>query len=167
MHVHVGESLYGKVDQVPGLFHVATKFSHAYYLPIVPQGSYLVDERWTPPRERPIGWSNKSILIAWVRVALWLAATGFTAAAACLLVMLAERERVLQEMVGALVGSAVFWDLFYRSYRFTHATPLRALELARVAGIAPEELAPYFLNHPDLPNVNDETPDTDTPTFRE
>jgi hypothetical protein len=34
-----GSRLYGKVDAVPGLFHVATRFGHIWYLPLIPMGS--------------------------------------------------------------------------------------------------------------------------------
>ena len=31
-----GSRLYGKVDEVPGIGHVATKFAHFDYMPLVP-----------------------------------------------------------------------------------------------------------------------------------
>jgi len=34
-----GSRLYGKVDVVPGFFHVATRFGHVYYLPLIPTQS--------------------------------------------------------------------------------------------------------------------------------
>ena len=32
----------GKVDEVPGMFHVVTQFGHLYYIPLIPTGSYIV-----------------------------------------------------------------------------------------------------------------------------
>ena len=34
-----GTKLYGKVDEVPGMFHVATRFFHLWYIPLVPLSS--------------------------------------------------------------------------------------------------------------------------------
>jgi hypothetical protein len=39
-----GQRLCGKVDRVPGLFYVSTKFFHVDYMPLFPVGSYLVIE---------------------------------------------------------------------------------------------------------------------------
>jgi hypothetical protein len=37
-----GTRLFGKVDQVPGVGYVATRFFHIDYLPLVPSQSWLV-----------------------------------------------------------------------------------------------------------------------------
>ena len=37
-----GSRLFGKVDVVPGLFHVQTKFGHFNYIPLIPMQSYVV-----------------------------------------------------------------------------------------------------------------------------
>ena len=37
-----GARLLGKVDCVPGMFHVATMFAHLYYIPLIPMQSYVV-----------------------------------------------------------------------------------------------------------------------------
>jgi len=75
MIIIFGSRLYGKVDEVPGLFHVATRFGHAWYLPLIPMGSYLVlgqqGDEW---HGASIGLSVKSWLIAWLRTALFIAA---------------------------------------------------------------------------------------------
>jgi hypothetical protein len=63
-----GSRLYGKVDEVPGMFHVATKFGHLWYIPLIPMGSHLIIEQtgrgW---RGVPLGLSGKSVLAAWLR----------------------------------------------------------------------------------------------------
>jgi len=65
-----GTRLYGKTDEVPGLFHVATKFGHFWYIPLIPLGSIIVleetSEGW---RGLPIGISLKSILLGWMAAA--------------------------------------------------------------------------------------------------
>ena len=44
-----GSRLYGKVDNVKGLFHVATKFGHFDYFPLFPMGSWVYQK--TPYRK--------------------------------------------------------------------------------------------------------------------
>jgi hypothetical protein len=39
-----GTTLYGSVDRVPGLCYVATMFFHAFYLPLIPLGTMIVEE---------------------------------------------------------------------------------------------------------------------------
>lgn len=73
-----GSSLYGKVDEVPGLGYVATQFGHLYYLPLIPMGSYIVlnEENGLGGSEwqgTSIGLNGKSILIGYLRAALVLA----------------------------------------------------------------------------------------------
>src|SRR5262245_19176349 len=66
-----GSRLYGKTDEVKGLFHVATKFGHLWYLPLFPLGSHLVFERtengW---RGVPLSLQWKSVLLAWARTGM-------------------------------------------------------------------------------------------------
>src|SRR5438067_10436975 len=75
MYIVWGSKLMGKVDVVPGLFHVATKFGHIYYIPLIPTASFVVmSQDGTGFRGVPIGLSFKSIMVAWLRVGLFLAA---------------------------------------------------------------------------------------------
>jgi len=71
-----GSRLYGKTDEVPGLLHVATKFGHLWYLPLIPMGSFVVfdavKEGW---QGVPIGLSFKSMLLGWLRVGTVVAGT--------------------------------------------------------------------------------------------
>lgn len=63
-----GTRLYGKTDQVPGFFHVATKFAHVQYLPLIPYGSYVVvSTNGDSFRGVPIPLSGKSVMLAWAR----------------------------------------------------------------------------------------------------
>jgi hypothetical protein len=67
-----GERLFGKVDRVPGKYHVATLCWHFCYLPLVPLGTFLVlQERMVGMTTRfegiRIPFSPKSLLIAWTR----------------------------------------------------------------------------------------------------
>src|SRR5438874_13693924 len=86
MYIVWGSKLMGKVDVVPGLFHVATKFGHIYYIPLIPTASFVVlSQDGQGFRGVPIGLSIKSILLAWLRVALLIAAV----IASCTVLMLA------------------------------------------------------------------------------
>ena len=63
-----GSRLMGKVDEVPGLFHVATKFGHINFLPLIPMQSYVVlGKNGRSFRGVPIPMSGKSVLAAWGR----------------------------------------------------------------------------------------------------
>ena len=65
-----GSRLMGKVDEVPGMFHVATKFGHINFLPLIPMQSYIViAQNGGNFRGMPISLSGRSILFAWGRVA--------------------------------------------------------------------------------------------------
>jgi hypothetical protein len=76
-----GSKLYGKTDEVPGLFHVATQFGHLDYLPLIPMGSHLIfeesDDGW---RGVPIGFSFKSFLLTWTRTAALIGMIGMVVA---------------------------------------------------------------------------------------
>lgn len=73
MHaVAAGLRLFGKVDRVPGKYHVATRCWHFCYLPLIPLGTYLVlHERTTGMTNEfegvRIPFSFKSYLVAWTR----------------------------------------------------------------------------------------------------
>lgn len=65
-----GSSLYGKVDTVPGLCHVATKFGHLWYIPLIPMGSWIVlSQDGNGWQGKEVGFSFKSFLMAWFRTA--------------------------------------------------------------------------------------------------
>lgn len=65
-----GEHFYGVIDRVPGLCHVATKFYHFNFVPIVPMGTYLFLETVPaghPMQARRIPLSAKSLLLGYFR----------------------------------------------------------------------------------------------------
>lgn len=64
-----GSKLYGKVDEIEGVGHVATKFGHLFWIPLIPMGSYFVTEEERHTFEgAPIGLNWKSVLVGYGRV---------------------------------------------------------------------------------------------------
>ena len=71
-----GRRLFGRVDRVPGRFHVATLCFHFCYLPLVPLGTYLILSQEMSGMTTHfdgvrLPFSLKSWLIAWSRTVLW------------------------------------------------------------------------------------------------
>ena len=46
MYFVCGSGMYGKVDEIPGIGYIQTKFGHLYYLPLVPTSTYFVTEEF-------------------------------------------------------------------------------------------------------------------------
>jgi len=68
-----GTNFYGRVDEVPGIFHVVTEFEHLYAFPLIPRKSFLVlDEEPGGARVVRIPLSWKSVFVAWLRAVLCL-----------------------------------------------------------------------------------------------
>src|SRR5215207_392847 len=82
----------GKVDEVPGLFHVVTQFGHLYYIPLIPTGSYIVLEKNNDGGFRGVSIpiSFKSWLVAWLRAGCVL---GTIALTIMTVVMMADIQR--------------------------------------------------------------------------
>lgn len=58
----------GKTDEVPGFFHVSTRFFHFWYFPLIPVGTHLVlEEGREEPVSMEIPFSFKSLLLGWSR----------------------------------------------------------------------------------------------------
>ncbi len=58
-----GTKLYGQVEKVPGLGHIATEFGHLMFMPLFPTQSYFVlEEDMQTFQAIPIGISGKSVL---------------------------------------------------------------------------------------------------------
>jgi hypothetical protein len=72
-----GTRLFGGVDKVPGICHVATKFFHVWYVPLVPTQSFVViagSETGKGWRGIPIDMNGKSVLAGYLRAATIVAA---------------------------------------------------------------------------------------------
>jgi len=69
MMVVWGTKLYGKVDEIEGLGHVATQFGHVFWLPLIPLNSYFVTDKGKHEFDgTPLGLQMKSVLVGYTRV---------------------------------------------------------------------------------------------------
>src|SRR5437868_15405911 len=79
-----GSRLYGKVDQVPGLFYVTTMFFHVQFIPVIPYQSLLMldaPKAAGQGRGIRIRLSAKSIFFTWLRTICLLAGILLTGSA--------------------------------------------------------------------------------------
>jgi hypothetical protein len=159
MFLIAGTRACGKVDEVPGLFHVTTRFVHLYYVPLIPVGSFLLqpaDERHGRPGE-PLGLNAKSIAFAYLRTGLAFATAvcGFAAVAQLGL----DWGNVAAAGLAA-AGCAAAWRY---SYWLSRPGVRRALRWADRLGLEPETVARYFYRAglpAEVPAGPDETHDT-------
>src|SRR5688572_6535514 len=136
-----GARMYGRVDEVPGLFYVATQFFHIYYLPLVPMGSRLVlasDSK--NPLVMPIAFSFKSLAIAWLRAFMAFLVLLF----GCLALVIALESHPVRRagwwpFALAAAAVALVWAYTYFGKPFRRASYKRALLIAERAR-APFEL---------------------------
>jgi hypothetical protein len=135
-----GTRWYGKVDRVPGLCYVVTRFGHLWYVPLVPLETYLIldlpGERGNRGKRIPM--SPKSVFLAWLRGGCAVAAIicGFV-----ILANAAEHHRNMDRILTSLVVFAACAALFGVSYLVTRASASRAAELGAHLGIPEEALA--------------------------
>lgn len=128
-----GQDSYGKVDEVPGVGHVETRFDHLYFLPLLPQGSELVLACDRDGRSRvAIPTSFKSVLVAWAR-----ALTGVGLFLAPLVAWVCAGPLAACATIAAAVGLLALLCLHPR-LRF--ASFARARRLIEEAGLGPHAL---------------------------
>jgi hypothetical protein len=131
-----GTRLFGKVDEVPGLFHVATKFGHVNFVPLIPLEGWLVfGQEGNGWRGITIPMSMKSVAVAWIRFVLVVGGLlgllfGFIGMNSM------ESGGGLLLTAGVLSLAAFIGSYFWKW--LSRADAERALELATLAGI-PEE----------------------------
>jgi hypothetical protein len=132
----------GKVDRIPGRCYVVTQCFHLFFLPLVPLGSWLVQEGseiWSwglfGPRSRfrgiPIGLCAKSFLMGWLRVLMAPPLLFFTLgelASAC------GRDLPGWTIAVHFGIAAVFVAALVMLCRPNRATPARVAELMRILG---------------------------------
>lgn len=132
-----GSRLYGRADEVPGLFHVATRFGHLWFIPLIPMGSHLVLGRNAGRFVSvPLGLDPKSMLLAWGRTGSLF---GGIAAGVAAMIQAGEPRpgpwwipAIVSVLLLALSAALCFAKPFrYASYR-------RAVELSEKAGFNDE-----------------------------
>jgi hypothetical protein len=134
-----GGRLFGKVDQVPGLFHVATQFFHVNFVPLVPTKSWLVlhgteksglgRTAWQGIELRSIRWG--SVGMAWLRFGLVVASVvfGFVSLGA----FLGKADPANGAVAGLLAAASV--AALIASYRIVRATGESLRKLASDASV--------------------------------
>jgi hypothetical protein len=136
-----GTRTFGKVDQVPGLFYVVTRFGHFDFLPLIPMESYVLMDDGSQ-RGVPIGTSGKSVLVAWLRAILLISAVFLVLGGIIGLAQARDEEKL--SFVMKIVGGSLLLPFWWASYRWTHAGLDRALELAEYLEIPPRVIHVYF-----------------------
>jgi hypothetical protein len=142
MYFVFGHRLYGKVDAIPGIGHVATKFFHFDYVPLVPTESWLVTAQsgktW---RGVKIPLSAKSVFVGWGRATAILAAV--TGAVIALVSALDRRPDPTTIAAGvAIVAASIgFVVLTKKLSWFNRASYARACQLAKLAKLNDHGLA--------------------------
>jgi hypothetical protein len=132
-----GSGLYGKTDEVPGLFYVATTFGHLWFIPLVPTRSLLVfkEEATGLPAGfhemcLQIPFSIKSALLGWGRTGTVITAVvaGFTA--------LGDKRDAAAGLMAACISALAVGAFFAMKFlpRMRYATYERACALADLAG---------------------------------
>jgi hypothetical protein len=136
MHLIMGTRLYGKVDETPKLWHVATNFFHVYYCPLIPTGSYAVfDKQGDNFRGVPIRLNFRSVLVAWLRCATPFLA--FAAGAGSMIAVQEHRQNLATGFIAAAVALLVVCLLAWRLKSFKQATYERALAVANQLQLSP------------------------------
>ncbi len=139
MALHFGTKLMGKVDEVPRVGHVSTQFFHINYLPLIPTGTYFVlEEQGDNFRGVTIPLSFKSILVAWLRAATFLA---FFIAVITTIITVSEKKTpaAIGSGLAAVAAIAAFWGTYYIPL-VSRASYDRALDLAHRVGLSDEAL---------------------------
>jgi hypothetical protein len=138
-----GSRLYGKVDVVPGFFHVATRFGHVYYLPLIPTQSFVVlGQQGDQFHGVPIPMSGKSILLAWLRAFLVVA---FISATIATLVNLQDRDPTHWIYAAIIaVGAGLLFGLVTWHKSTTRASLNRACALGQLIGLNEAGMAELY-----------------------
>ena len=146
-----GTHNYGKVDRIPGVGHVCTQFFHINFVPLFPVGSYFILEGVEDGDTGvSVPWSGKSILIGYLRAALFVGAfvVGIGGTINAL-----ENKNGPPDMflVGLSIAAAlVLMGLFFASYRIgwiAQAGHERAVGLGQRIGFSDETMLMIEVMH--------------------
>jgi len=150
--LHIGEHIYGVVDQVPGVMHVGTRIVHFNFLPCVPVGSVVVVDKGIAGEKTIIKtkFSARSVLYAYLRVSLLWGAILLMAVG--LIAFDIEKMQRFQnpppwfQSPGLLLMTLSLLSFFswWYSHRLTRAGYARAIELADLIGLDREYIDESF-----------------------
>ena len=147
-----GTRYLGKINVVPGLFHVATKFFHINFVPLVPLGSAIVIENSDHKMANgqlgilavklPFNW--QSFFMAYFRTILWVCLLASIFFLGVNLIPLSKGVPPadyyglsgLNLLSANALAVAVSCALLYWSHRGSVASRERALELGQLAGFS-------------------------------
>jgi hypothetical protein len=124
MIVVFGSTFYGKVESVPGVCHVATRFLHLFFVPLFPTGAWLVIDK----RERAEGGAEAiklpamhwgSVGLGWLRFFLLVAGFVFAIVAATKIGL----DRPWSQTAPVIAGAVLCVVAFFGSYRLLRARP--------------------------------------------
>ena len=142
----VSDAYEGKVDRVPGVMHVTTRFVRSGLAPVLPRESYVVNERLPedhPQRMIDIGYCPRSWAAAWLRWVWWFAAillVGFV----CALIFSPPKNGVGDGWWFAGGIAAVVLVVGLAISLLARPTPARVAMLARKLGIPADDFpSPY------------------------
>ena len=166
MVVFYGTRLYGKVDQVPGVFYVATRFVYLQFIPLFPVGSVLIidgtesDEGYSGAA---LGLSGKSILFTYLRLILLLGGiiVGIVGVVELISALDNQGRGSIWEAASWLGFCPLMLAAWWFSYRWSHAGEARALMLAQLAGIPPEVIVEHFAPSGQPPATHERLPEVE------
>jgi hypothetical protein len=138
----LGSRLFGKVDHVPGHFHVATKFYHLNFIPLIPEGSWVVLEGSVKSRGLGTSWQGvklgklhwASVRMAWLRFGLVVLAIVAPFVALAQAPVAAAAPLSIVAAAGAVAGLVA-------SYRLARARPEQAAALCRTLNLSEDAAA--------------------------
>jgi hypothetical protein len=131
-----GSRLYGKVDVVPGLFHVETRFGHFDYVPLFPLESFVIfNKNGDNFNGVKIPLSFKSICYAWLRTATLVGA--LISLLFCVIEYKSNPSNCLTASIVGLSSLATCGVLSFHKGS-THASYRRAYQLAELIQLSPE-----------------------------
>ena len=146
MYLHFGHHYFGKVDSIPGLCHVATRFFHINFVPLIPLESSIilaVTDKGGNPKTVKTALSFKSILVAWLRAALYVvlfATIVFSVAATGHCFLDGPRKTNVLGLAAAWGMTAAAAVVIWLTYRLTRASYDRTLRLGEELGLPPEQI---------------------------
>jgi hypothetical protein len=135
-----GTRFYGKVDKVPGLCYVTTRFGHLWFIPLIPVETYLILDMPGESGQRGlrIPMSGKSVLAGWLRAACFL-----TMVISGIITAVGLLEYLSTGHGGARILESAPWlavstGLFGLTYLFGKPSRRRAVQLGAHLGVSAE-----------------------------